>query len=230
MKRQRLIAGRRTAEWTGLTEAYSGYTRRRARPYAGGCPPSGLTEAAAARLHASNATSYAGQSNGACPTSSQNVNDNRYSCQASMCAEEAPVCGCNLLAGNTFVLFPLGVPAGGIANLAIDAGDACRWQPRSLLLVAYEADAVNPERLAAPIVQVPFLMINARVGSIPMMRRSGQNDFGAISDGFSDRKEITCVDWAPFTSVQNQGLTFTWVNIGPNPVHMFTDMWGDNLG
>lgn len=229
MKRQRLIAGRAREKWEGLSDAYSGYTRRR-RGYAGGCPPHGLTQEAAAKLAASNAAGYAGQNSAACPPSTQNVNDNRYSCQASMCAEEAPVCGCNVIGGNTFALAPNGVAAGAQVNLAIDAGDACRWQPRSMLLVGYEADVANPERLAAPIVQVPFLLLNATIGTIPMIRRVGANSFGIISDGYSDRKEITCVDWAPFTSVQNQGLTLSLLNIGPNPLHMFSDHWGDNLG
>lgn len=227
MARQRLIAGRARADWEGIQQAYSGYTRRR-RPYAGGCPPHGLTQEAGLRLAASHQAGFAGQLE--CPPGTSNVNDKRYSCEAGMCAEEKPVCGCNVIGANTFALAPNGVAAGATVNLAVDAGDACRWQPRSLLLVAYEADVANPERLAAPIVQVPFLLLDARVGTIPMVRRIGANNFGIISDGYSDRKEITCVDWAPFTSVQNQGLTFSFLNIGANPVHMFTDNWGDNLG
>lgn len=228
-RRQRLIAGRAREKWigTGVT-GIAGYTRRRAG-IAGGCPPHGLSQGAGAALAASHQAGFAGDAGG-CPPGTQNVNDNRYSCQAGMCAEEKPVCGCNVLGANTFALAPNGVAAGATAALAIDAGDACRWQPRSLLFVAYEADVANPERLASPIVQVPVLLLNSTVGTIPMIRRTGANNFGIISDGYSDRKEITCVDWAPFTSVQNQGNTQTFLNIGANPVHIFVDMWGDNLG
>ena len=208
MGRQRLIAGRARENWgQSMGTQYSGYTRRR-----GGNQ------------------GYAGQAGGSCPTAPQNVNDNRYSCQASMCAEEKPICGCNVLGANTFALAPTGVAASAQANLAIDAGDACRWQPRSMLIVAYEADVANNERLASPIVQAPTLLLNAADGTIPQIRRVGANNFGIISDGYSDRKEITCVDWAPFTSVQNQGLTLTFLNINANPVHIFVILWGDNLG
>lgn len=228
MARQRLIAGRRREQWPGLgVPPYAGYTRRRA--LAGGCPPQGLSQQAGALLAASHQAGFAGQAGG-CPPGTQNVNDNRYSCQAGMCAEEKPVCGCNVIGANTFASDPTGLAAGAQRNLAIDAGDACRWQPRSLLIVAYEADVANPERLSAPIVQVPTLLLNATIGTIPMIRRTGANNFGIISDGYSDRKEITCVDWAPFTSVQNQGLTLSFLNIGSNPVHIFNDIWGDNLG
>ena len=229
MSRQRLIAGRRVANWQGLgPEPYAGYTRRRAG-IAGGCPPHGLTQNAGAMLAASHQAGFAGDAGG-CPPGTQNTNDRRYSCEAGMCAEEKPVCGCNVFGANTFALAPNGVAAGATVNLAIDAGDVCRWQPRSLLIVAYEADVANPERLASPIVQVPTLLLNARTGTVPVIRRTGANNFGIISDGYSDRKEITCVDWPPFTSVQNQGLTLTFLNIGANPVHIFNDIWGDNLG
>lgn len=147
-----------------------------------------------------------------------------------MCAQQLPVCGCNVIGGNTFALGANGIAAAAVAALAIDAGDACRWQPRSMLIVAYQADAVNAQRLAAPIVQSPVLLTNATVGTIPMIRRTGANQFGIISDGYSDRKELTCVDWSPFTSVQNQGLTLTFLNIGPNANHIFVILWGDNLG
>lgn len=234
MARQHLIAGRARTRWEGIqTDPYAGYQRRRA--YAGGCPTS-LSAAQAAMVAAGGTPpaypeGYAGaQIDPECPPGTGNVNDKRYSCEAGMCAEEKPVCGCNVLGANTFALAPNGVAAGATINLAMDAGDACRWQPRSMLIVAYEADVANPERLAAPIVQVPTLLLNAAIGTIPMIRRIGANNFGIISDGYSDRKEITCVDWAPFTSVQNQGLTFTYLNIGANPVHIFNDMWGDNIG
>lgn len=205
--RQRLLAGRTREQWTGTgvqTQPYAGAPRRR--------------------------EGFAGDAGG-CPTTpfNRNVNDARFSCQTSMCAEEPPVCGCNVIGANTFASDPTGLAAGTQRNLAIDAGDACRWQPRSLLIVAYEADVANPERLSSPIVQVPVLLLNATIGTIPMIRRTGANNFGIISDGYSDRKEITCVDWAPFTSVQNQGLTLSFLNIGANPIHIFNDIWGDNV-
>ncbi len=171
---------------------------------------------------------YAGQA--ACPPpTGVNVNDNRYSCQASMCAEEPPVCGCNVIGANTFDLAPTGVAISGLASLAIDAGDACRYQPRSLFLAAYAA-GTNPEELLDPCVSCPILLLNARVGTVPMIRRTGSNAFGILSDGYSDRKELTCVDWAPFTSIQNQGLTLDLLNIAGVIQHCFVILWGDNLG
>jgi len=174
-----------------------------------------------------NSEGYAG---GSCPTGNNNVNDNRYSCQSSMCEDEAPVCGCNVIGANTFDTDQNGVAAGVSRKLSIDAGDACRWQPRSMLIVGYDADAANAERLSSPVVQTPTVLLTASVGTIPMIRRTGANSFGIISDGYSDRKEITCVDWAPFTSVQNQGLTLEFLQVGANPLHIFVILWGDNLG
>lgn len=171
----------------------------------------------------------------ACPT---NVNDSRYSCQGGQPGcDSLPACGCNVIGANTFnqdfngAGLGLGLAAGAVGNLAIDAGDSCRWQPRSMLLTAYQAASVNPDQIDVGILAVPVLLTNARVGSIPMIRRTGAVQFGIISDGYSDRKEITCVDWAPFTSVQNQGLTLSFQNIADTlPIHVFVVLWGDNLG
>ena len=165
----------------------------------------------------------------ACP---QNVNDNRFSCQAGMCAEQPPVCGCNVIGANTLEdNGGLGLAPGATSNLAIDAGDSCRYQPRSLFIAAYAASAVTPGLIVNPAAGAPVLMLNATVGTIPMIRRTGQTSFGILSDAYSDRKELTCVDWAPFTSVQNQGLRLTFLQINETlNFHVFVVLWGDNLG
>jgi len=211
--------------------AQTGMTRQRGPM--GHCPPNGLSEAAGMALSAN--PGYAGQSNmvaaaqgAACP---QNVNDNRFSCQAGMCAEQPPVCGCNVIGANTLEdNAGLGIAAGAQANLAIDAGDSCRYQPRSLFIAAYAA-AATAGQIVNPCDSCPVLLLNATVGTIPMIRRTGQTSFGILSDAYSDRKELTCVDWAPFTSVQNQGLRLTFLQINENlPFHIFVVLWGDNLG
>ena len=175
----------------------------------------------------------AAMAGGACPT--RNVNDANFSCQGAMSEEDLPpVLGCNVLGGNTFNLnvqggagVGLGVPTATNVAIAIDAGDACRYRSRSLLIASYVADAATPNIVVAG--QVPTLLTNARIGSIPQIRRTGALQFGIISDGYSDRKELTCVDWAPFTSVQNQGLTLEFYNLLADTVHIFADIWGDNL-
>lgn len=232
------------AQWRNKSmEAHANY----GRGPMGHCPPAGLSQASFAQLAASQAAGYAAGYAGeqqcgvpsayaqsaACPT---NVNDNRFSCQVGMCAEQPPVCGCNVIGANSFNqavapnLVGLGVPSGATVNLPIDAGDSCRYQGRSMLIVAYEADENTAETLATPCVSCPVLLLNARVGTVPMIRRVGSNAFGIISDGYSDRKELTCIDWAPFTSVQNQGLTLSLLNIATPDQHIFTIIWGDNLG
>lgn len=185
--------------------------------------------------YASGQNGHAGQAmaGGACPT--RNVNDASFSCQGAMAEEDLPpVLGCNVLGGNTFATAyggpgteGLGVPTTVQAAIAIDAGDACRYRSRSLLIAAYQADAATPNIVVAG--QVPTLLVNARIGTIPQIRRTGALQFGIISDGYSDRKELTCVDWAPFTSVQNQGLTLEFYNLLADTVHIFVDIWGDNL-
>ena len=208
----------------------------------GHCPPYGLqgaTNEQVAALHhnVANPNGYAGQG-AACPPSSQNVNDNRYSCQAGMCAEQPPVCGCNVIGANTFAIAPQGVVPAATAALAIDAGDTCRYQPRSLFIAAYRASTVAGEnellfqsQLTDGCVECPVVLTNARVGTIPMIRRTGANQFGILSQAYSDRKELTCVDWAPFTSVQNQGLTMDFLQINSQAnYHIFVVLWGDNLG
>ena len=206
-------------------------------PYAGNmmghCPPQGLAPAAIAQLGGSAAQGYAGQA--ACPPTSQNVNDNRYSCQAGMCAEQPPVCGCNVIGANTFAIAPTGVVASATAALAIDAGDTCRYQPRSLFIAAYRASTGGNELLFESAtndgcVECPVVLTNARVGTIPMIRRTGANQFGILTQAYSDRKELTCVDWAPFTSVQNQGLTLDFLQVNEANYHIFVVLWGDNLG
>lgn len=152
------------------------------------------------------------------------------------CNTKAPYCGCNVLGGNTFVDdfgagAGLGIPTLGTAVLQIDAGDACRWQPRSLHLIAFPA-GLNANEIAATTTvdgRVPVVLTNAAVGSIPMIRRTGQLNFGIISTGYSAEKELTCVDWAAFTSTQNQGLSLSIYNPNTVPVHAFVDLWGDNL-
>ena len=175
-----------------------------------------------------NVHSHPSQQGQACP---QNVNDNRFSCQAGMCGEQPPVCGCNVIGANTIEdNGGTGLAPGATGNLAIDAGDSCRYQPRSLFIAAYAA-STDAGLILNPCQGCPVLLLNATVGTIPMIRRTGQNSFGILSDAYSDRKELTCVDWAPFTSVQNQGLRLTFLQINETlNYHIFVVLWGDNLG
>lgn len=182
----------------------------------------------------------AGQQGGGCPTPASapyvnNVNLNPFSCQGTMAREDpGPVLGCNVLGANTLnqvfgvIGQGLGVAPGAQAQLSIDAGDSCRYRPRALLIVGYQADD-TANIIATPIVQAPLLLINAFVGNVGVIRRGGLLQFGIISDGFSDRKELTCVDWTPFTSVNNQGLNLTLQSIFGTNMHFFLDLWGDNL-
>lgn len=146
-----------------------------------------------------------------------------------MCERLPPVCGANVLGWNTLAIAQSGVAPGVSITIPLDAGDACKWQPRALFLAAFEADGVTAQRLASPLVQLPFLLLNASVGSIPQIRRANRIDFGILSDAYSDRKELTAVDWAPFTSVQNQGLSFIVQSIVNENIHIFGVVWGDNL-
>lgn len=151
------------------------------------------------------------------------------------CGAEEVTCNCNVLGGNTFAVnadgfsgVGLGIAPGRQAEIRIDSGDACRWQPKNLLLVAYRAsNTVN--QLANPIERLPFLLLNAQIGTISMIRRVGDVGFGIVSDGYSDNKDLTCVDWASFIATNNQGLTLTVYNPNDVSVHVFADLWGRAL-
>lgn len=141
-------------------------------------------------------------------------------------------CECNVLGASTFNTnqgsgLGLGLGPGATGRLNVDAGDACRWQAKWLLLVAFRAS--NTENLLAnPIERLPFVLLNARVGNISQIRRNGVNNlsFGIITDGYSDNKDLTCVDWASFTSTNNQGLTLDIYNPNDVAIHAFADLWG----
>lgn len=159
----------------------------------------------------------------------------------SNCPVAPPYCGCNVLGGNTLGAAgdndPIAAQSVGINPIVIDSGDACRWQPRSMLIRAYSA--LDDAGMALPAGQIncsrpaSALLFSAQVGNIFMTRRVasiGQVDFGMIIDGWSDRKELTCVDWSAFTSTNNQQLRLDFYNPCNEPIHVFVDLWGDNLG
>lgn len=203
------------------------------RPYAGGYAQHGYAGASTAQPMQPTGRPMQ-PPNGACPPAfppgcgPTNPNQGVFACQGGLCDYAEPVCGANALGFNTLNDFANGIPAGtASAQLSIDSGDACKFMARALFLVAYEADAVTAGRVASPLVQLPILIVNVRVGTQPQIRRIDQLQFGIISDGFSDRKEITPVDWKPFTSTQNQGLIIAFASITNEPVHAFGILWGD---
>lgn len=162
-----------------------------------------------------------------CPQPGYNVVDNPSSCQGPMCERLPPICGASVIGFNTLTTNLLGVAPGATVTIPVTAGDACGYQARALFLAAFEADANTNSRLASPLVQLPFILINVRVGSVPQIRRAGQLQFGILSDAYSDQKELTPVDFARFTSVQQQGLEFDVQAITNESVHIFGVVWGD---
>lgn len=182
---------------------------------------------------------YAGQNGAGCGVEAF-VNGPAVDPRGAGCAVAPPYCGCNVLGGNTLQdatgAAQAGLAAGACQTITIDSGDACRWQPRSILVSAYAASATVGQ-IDCVLGRVSGLITQVRIGSIPMIRRPGsatQQGFGIIIDGYSDNKELTCVDWSAFTSTNNQTLQIEVCNIcdvagTPNGVHFFVDLWGDNL-
>lgn len=119
-----------------------------------------------------------------------------------------------------------GVAIGDTVTLTITAGDACMFQPRAMYIAAYEFQGATT---VANNARLPLLLRAANVGNVSMLRRTDTQGSGIITDPFNADKQLTPVDWAAFSSINEQSLTLTLQNINNTLVHVYVDIWGDNI-
>lgn len=146
-----------------------------------------------------------------------------YSCEV-----KPPRCNCHVIGGNTLnnADFPNGVATGAQWTITLDSGDAQFFVPYYIFLQAFETGAVAD--LAITGNPVPTILQDSLSGREPNLRRANINDpsFGIITTVYGQEKEIECVDWNRFASVNNQQLTLLGQNIVDVAVHVFSDIWG----
>lgn len=143
------------------------------------------------------------------------------------CPERVPpICGANLIAANSMEVTPAGVQIGAQQSLTITAGDACQFRARAIYISAYEFQGATSIANAA---RLPLILRTVTVGNVSMLRRTDTLGSGPITDPFNAEKQLTPVDWSPFSSINEQSLIMGFQNINNVPVHIFVNIWGDNL-
>ena len=145
------------------------------------------------------------------------------------CIARPRKCDCHVIGGTT--LGTEGIPttsqAARITTLSIDAGDADAFVPYYIYFVAYQVAGGAPtEQITG--VELPLLLMDSRSGQNPNLRRASDTDpsFGIITTVYGDEKELECVDWRTFGSINNQQLSLLLYNPNDVTVHAFVDIWG----
>jgi hypothetical protein len=146
-----------------------------------------------------------------------------YSCEV-----KPPRCNCHVIGGNTLnnADFPNGVATGAQWTITLDSGDAAFFVPYYIFLQAFETGAVA--NLAITGNPVPTILQDSLSGREPNLRRASTTDpsFGIITTVYGQEKEIECVDWNRFASVNRQQLTLIGQNVVDVAVHVFANIWG----
>lgn len=142
------------------------------------------------------------------------------------CVIKPPRCDCHVLGSNT--LGTPGIPTGAInlrfGTLAVDSGDAGFFVPYYIFVTAFQVLQNN----IITGVPVMVLLQNSLSGREPNMRRASDNNpsFGVATLVYGREKELECVDWRRFASVNNQQLLLTFYNPQAFAVHVFVVIWG----
>lgn len=144
------------------------------------------------------------------------------------CAIRPPRCECHVIGGNTLnsTVFPGGILSGTFGFIDLDSGDASFFVPHYLHIVAFEVgETASLEITGLPLL---VLMTNSLSGREPNMRRASETNpaFGVATTTYGEEKELECVDWHRFASVNNQQLRITFFNPNAVAVHVFGDLWG----
>ncbi len=151
-----------------------------------------------------------------------------YDNQSYSCAIRPKRCDCHVIGGNTLesTLYPTGVASGGFATVTLDSGDASFFVPYYMHIVALEVGSVaNLAVTGGPLL---VNMQDSKSGRAPNMRRASDSDpsFGVPTLVYGQEKELECVDWNRFASVNNQQLTITFYNPQTVALHIFVNLWG----
>jgi hypothetical protein len=146
-----------------------------------------------------------------------------YSCEV-----KPPRCNCHVIGGNTLnnADFPTGIATGNDWVITLDSGDASAFMPYYIALQAFETGAVA--NLAVTGNPLPTILTDSLSGREPNLRRADPNDpsFGILTTVYGDEKEVECVDWIKFASVNNQQLRLQGTNIVAASIHVFAVIWG----
>ncbi len=151
-----------------------------------------------------------------------------YDNQSYSCAIRPQRCDCHVIGGNTLLSdqFATGVASGSFATVTLDSGDASFFVPYYMHIVALEVGSVaNLAVTGGPLL---VNLQDSRSGRAPNMRRASDTDpsFGVPTLVYGQEKELECVDWNRFASVNNQQLTITFFNPQTVAVHIFVNLWG----
>lgn len=144
------------------------------------------------------------------------------------CAIRPPRCDCHVIGGNTLnsTVFPTGIASGTFGTVTLDSGDASFYVPYYMHIVALEVGATA----ALSVTGLPLMvtMQDSTSGREPNMRRASTTNpsFGVPTLVYGQEKELECVDWNRFASVNNQQLQLTFFNPQTVAVHIFVDLWG----
>lgn len=143
------------------------------------------------------------------------------------CPVKPPRCDCHVIGGNT--LGTTGIATGATAaarfgSVTIDSGDAGFFVPYYMYVTAFQFNSNNTVT-GTPVM---VLLADAKSGQEPNLRRASSSDpsFGIATLVYGREKELECVDWRRFASVNNQQLLLTFYNPRDFAVHVFVALWG----
>jgi hypothetical protein len=143
------------------------------------------------------------------------------------CPVKPPRCDCYVVGGNT--LGTTGIATGSTAaarfgTVTIDSGDAGRFVPYYMYVTAFQYNS-DTTVTGTPVM---VLLQDSKSGQEPNLRRaSGTNpSFGIATLVYGREKELECVDWKSFASINNQQLELTFYNPRDFAVHVFVSLWG----
>jgi hypothetical protein len=144
------------------------------------------------------------------------------------CEVRPPKCDCHVIGANTLnrTDLPTGIVSAGFADLQLDSGDADYFIPYYMFITALEIGAVpNLSVTGAPLM---VLLQDSRSGQEPNLRRASTTDprLGIATLVYGQDKDLECVDWTQFASVNRQQLTLRFFNPNEVSVHIFVDLWG----
>lgn len=145
------------------------------------------------------------------------------------CVVKPPRCDCHVIGSNTLGTTGIAVTsqAARFGDVRLDSGDASAFVPYYMFITAYQAGGAAPTTTIQGTA-LPVLLCNSRSGRNPNMRRASDDDprFGVMALAYSETKELECVDWQKFASVNNQQIVLRFYNPNNVTVHVFVDMWG----
>lgn len=143
------------------------------------------------------------------------------------CPVKPPRCDCHVIGGNTLGTTGIATgatPALRFGQVTLDSGDASFFVPYYMYITAFQFNS-NTTVTGAPVM---VLLQDSKSGQEPNMRRASDSDpsFGVATLVYGREKELECVDWRRFASINNQQLTLTFYNPRDFAVHVFVDLWG----